>query len=152
MIFYSFGRFAWLSTNGISIIHKKTPPAIVFYTCEHILWCCFFYQILSNLFLLLIIPWSLYFGSVQFEGCSPSTSFVKGHMFFRDVRKKVRRHIRTFRPSLWQFSLHPRNKKHLTKQVFSYNMCTAVWTRIEMCRDFFVKASLTFFWPNYSSN
>ena len=29
---------------------------------------------------------------------------------------------------------------------------TAVWTRIEMCRDFFVKASLTFFWPNNSSN
>ena len=29
---------------------------------------------------------------------------------------------------------------------------TAVWTRIEMCRDFFVKASLTFFWTNYSSN
>ena len=29
---------------------------------------------------------------------------------------------------------------------------TAVWTRIEMSRDFFVKASLTFFWPNNSSN
>ena len=36
---------------------------------------------------------------------------------FEYVRKKVRHHIRTFRPSLWQFSLHPRNKKHLTKQV-----------------------------------
>ena len=29
---------------------------------------------------------------------------------------------------------------------------TAVWTRIEMSRDFFVKASLSFFWPNYSHN
>ena len=29
---------------------------------------------------------------------------------------------------------------------------TAVWTRIEMCRDFFVKTTLTFFWPNNSSN
>ena len=29
---------------------------------------------------------------------------------------------------------------------------TAVWTRIEMCRDFFVKTCLTFFWPNNSSN
>ena len=27
---------------------------------------------------------------------------------------------------------------------YKYNG-TAVWTRIEMCRDFFVKASLTFF-------
>ena len=29
---------------------------------------------------------------------------------------------------------------------------TAVWTRIEMCRDFFVKISLTFFLPTNSSN
>ena len=29
---------------------------------------------------------------------------------------------------------------------------TAVWTRIEMSRDSFVKTSLTFFWPNNSSN
>ena len=35
---------------------------------------------------------------------------------------------------------------------FNFWRCvnTAVWTRIEMCRDFFVKASLTFFWPNNS--
>ena len=123
MLFYSFERFAWLSTNGISIIHKKKCLLQLFFsTCEQILWCCCFYQILSNLFSIFIIPWFLYFGSIQFEGCSPSTFFVKGHMFFGDVRKKVRRHIRTFRPSLWQFSLHPRNKKHLTKQVCSYNM------------------------------
>ena len=30
--------------------------------------------------------------------------------------------------------------------------CTAVWTGIEMSRDFFVKTSLTFFLPNNSSN
>ena len=35
---------------------------------------------------------------------------------------------------------------------FRASFHTAVWTRIEMCRDFFVKASLTFFWPNNSSN
>ena len=29
---------------------------------------------------------------------------------------------------------------------------TAVWTRIEMSRDSFVKTSWTFFWPNNSSN
>ena len=29
---------------------------------------------------------------------------------------------------------------------------TAVWMRIEMCRGFFVKANLTFCWPNNSSN
>ena len=29
---------------------------------------------------------------------------------------------------------------------------TAVWTGIEMSRDFFVKTSLTFFLPNNSSN
>ena len=31
-------------------------------------------------------------------------------------------------------------------------MVTAVWTGIEMSRDFFVKTSLTFFLPNNSSN
>ena len=29
--------------------------------------------------------------------------------------------------------------------IFLCHTVTAVWTRIEMCRDFFVKASLTFF-------
>ena len=29
---------------------------------------------------------------------------------------------------------------------------TAVWTRNEMCRDFFVKTNLTYFWPNDSFN
>ena len=36
--------------------------------------------------------------------------------------------------------------------IFLCHTVTAVWTRIEMCRDFFVKASLTFFWRNNSSN
>ena len=29
--------------------------------------------------------------------------------------------------------------------IYFHPLATAVWTRIEMCRDFFVKASLTFF-------
>ena len=33
----------------------------------------------------------------------------------------------------------------LSWQVRDVPLYTAVWTRIEMCRDFFVKASLTFF-------
>ena len=47
------------------------------------------------------------------------------------------------------------NKIIITSEIdYPFLTCivTAVWTRIEMCRDFFVKTSLTFVPPNNSSN
>ena len=68
---------------------------------------------------------------------------------------------------LFLFSLHMWRTQNASMHIKRTNKCqqiqikiqintnkqgTAVWTRIEMCRDFFVKASLTFFWPNNSPN